>query len=126
MKGGHSCIVLSLGCSFGSPHIVEIKACLFDKSFYSGGVGVGFMGLSGLGGMTEDVIGKVLGFIVVLAILGGTIALVFTNLNTLVDAFEGFTSNSTVLAALVPIFGLVLGVLIVLGIVKIIQRFTGA
>lgn len=100
--------------------------CLFDKVSYTTGLVCGFMALSGLSGMTEGVIGKVLGFIVVLAILGGTIALVFTNLNTLVDAFENFTSNSTVLAALVPIFGLVIGVLIVLAIVKLIRNFTGA
>jgi len=67
---------------------------------------------------------KVLGFIVVLAILGGTIALVFSNLDTLVSAFEDFTSDNAVLAALVPVFGLVLGIGVVLGIVKLVKRAT--
>lgn len=82
------------------------------------------MAFSGLSNKAEGVIEAVIGFIVVLAILGGTVALIFTNMSTLVDAFEAFTSNSTVLQALVPIFGLVLGVLIVLGIVKLVKRFT--
>lgn len=82
------------------------------------------MALSGLSGKAEGTLDAVIGFIVVLAILGGTVALIFTNLDTLVEAFEGFTSNNTVLAALVPIFGLVLGVLVVLGIVKLVRRFT--
>lgn len=73
---------------------------------------------------TESTINAVLGFIVVLAILGGTIALVFTNLETLVVAFQNFTSENATLAALVPIFGLVLGVLIVLGIVRLVRRTT--
>ncbi len=72
----------------------------------------------------ESTINTVLGFIVVLALLGGTIALVFTNLDTLVGAFQNFTSENPVLAALVPIFGLVLGVLIVLGIVKLVKKST--
>lgn len=67
---------------------------------------------------------KVLAFIVVLAILGGTIALVFTNLDTLVTAFENFTSSNAVLAALVPVFGLVLGIGVILGIVKLVKRST--
>ncbi len=73
---------------------------------------------------TESTINSVLGFIVVLALLGGTIALVFTNLDTLVTAFENFTSSNATLQALVPIFGLVLGVLIVLGIVKLVRKST--
>lgn len=73
---------------------------------------------------TESTINAVLGFVVVLAILGGTIALVFTNLETLVVAFENYTSANATLQALVPIFGLVLGVLIVLGIVKLVRRST--
>lgn len=80
--------------------------------------------MADLSSVAEDTITKVIGFIVVLALLGGTIALVFTNLNTLVDAFLAYTSNSTVLQALVPIFGLVLGVFIVLGIVKLVRRST--
>lgn len=84
------------------------------------------MALSGISDLTEGVIGRILAFIVVLAILGGTVALVFTNLNTLVDAFENFTSNNSVLVALVPIFGLVIGVLIVLAIVKLVRDSTGA
>lgn len=80
--------------------------------------------MADLSSVAEDTITKVIGFIVVLALLGGTIALVFTNLNTLVDAFLDYTSNSTVLQALVPIFGLVLGVFIVLGIVKLVRRST--
>ena len=82
------------------------------------------MAFSGLSNKAEGVIEAVIGFIVVLTILGGTIALIFTNMSTLVDGFEAFTSNNTVLQALVPIFGLVLGVLIVLGIVKLVKRFT--
>lgn len=78
----------------------------------------------GLSDKTESTINAVLGFIVVLAILGGTIALVFTNLDTLVSAFENFTSSNATLQLLVPIFGLVLGVLIVLGIVKLVRRST--
>lgn len=77
--------------------------------------------MADLSAQAESTITKVIGFIVVLALLGGTIALVFTNLNTLVDAFQDYTSNNTVLAALVPIFGLVLGVFIVLGIVKLVR-----
>lgn len=73
---------------------------------------------------TESTINSVLGFIVVLALLGGTIALVFTNLDTLVTAFENFTSSNATLQTLVPIFGLVLGVLIVLGIVKLVRKST--
>lgn len=73
---------------------------------------------------SESTINAVLGFIVVLALLGGTIALVFTNLDTLVSAFEDFTSDNATLQALVPIFGLVLGVLIVLGIVKLVRKST--
>jgi len=72
----------------------------------------------------ETTINAVLGFIVVLALLGGTIALVFTNLDTLVSAFQDFTSDDPTLAALVPIFGLVLGVLIVLGIVRLVKKST--
>lgn len=70
----------------------------------------------------ENTIDKVLTFIVVLALLGGTIGLVFTNLNTLVDAFQQFTSNNTVLQAIVVIFGLVIGVFVVLGIVKLVRK----
>lgn len=77
--------------------------------------------MADLSAQAESTITKVIGFIVVLALLGGTIALVFANLNTLVDAFQDYTSNNTVLAALVPIFGLVLGVFIVLGIVKLVR-----
>lgn len=84
---------------------------------------VGFMA-DGLSERTESTINAVLGFIVVLALLGGTVALVFTNMNTLVTAFENFTSDNATLQALVPIFGLVLGVLIVLGIVKLVRRST--
>lgn len=73
---------------------------------------------------TESTINSVLGFIVVLALLGGTIAIVFTNLDTLVNAFQNFTSSNPTLEAIVPIFGLVLGVLIVLGIVKLVRRST--
>lgn len=80
--------------------------------------------MADLSAQAEDTITKVIGFIVVLALLGGTVALVFTNLNTLVDAFQNYTSNNTVLQALVPIFGLVLGVFIVLGIVKLVRHST--
>jgi hypothetical protein len=74
---------------------------------------------------SESTINAVLGFIVVLAILGGTIALVFTNMDAVVGAFSGYTNaDSATLAALVPIFGLVLGVLIVLGIVKLVRKST--
>ena len=41
--------------------------------------------MADLSAQAEDTITKVIGFIVVLALLGGTVALVFTNLNTLVD-----------------------------------------
>lgn len=82
------------------------------------------MALKGLSGKTEGVLDRVLGVIVILAILGGTIGLVFTNMDEVINAFTDYSGNSTVLNALVPIFGLVLGVLIVLGIVKIIRRFS--
>jgi hypothetical protein len=73
---------------------------------------------------SESTINAVLGLVVVLALLGGTIALVFTNLDTLVEAFQNFTSSNTTLQAIVPIFGLVLGVFIVLGIVRLVRRST--
>lgn len=79
----------------------------------------------GLSDKAESTINAVLGFIVVLAILGGTIALVFTNMDTLTSAFLNYTNaDSSTLEALVPIFGLVLGVLIVLGIVKLVRKGT--
>ena len=79
----------------------------------------------GLTDKTESTINAVVGFIVVLAILGGTIALVFTNMDTVVAAFSNYTNpDSATLEALVPIFGLVLGILIVLGIVKLVRRST--
>jgi hypothetical protein len=80
--------------------------------------------MADISGKAESTINAVLGFIVVLALLGGTIALIFTNLETLVAAFENFTSSNATLAALVPIFGLVLGVAIVLGVVALVRRST--
>lgn len=80
--------------------------------------------MADISGKAESTINAVLGFIVVLALLGGTIALIFTNLDTLVAAFENFTSSNATLAALVPIFGLVLGVTIVLGVVALVRRST--
>lgn len=82
------------------------------------------MALKGLSGKTEGVLDRVLGIIVILAILGGTITLVFSNMDSVINAFTDYSGNSTVLNALVPVFGLVLGVLIVLGIVKVIRRFS--
>lgn len=82
------------------------------------------MALNGLGDMAENTIARVLGLIVVLALLGGTIALVFTNMDTLIDAFSGYNGSDPVVTAIVGIFGLVLGVFIVLGIVRIVQRAT--
>lgn len=84
---------------------------------------LGFM--ADISGKAESTINAVLGFVVVLALLGGTIALVFTNMNTLVGAFQNFTSGNATLQALVPIFGLVLGIGIVLGIVGLVRRATG-
>lgn len=70
----------------------------------------------------DKTINSVLGIVVILAILGGTIALVFTNLNTVVSAFEDYTGDNAVLQALVPVFGLVVGIGIVLGLAKLVRR----
>src|SRR5687768_16268469 len=50
-------------------------------------VAIWWIPMADLSERTESTINSVLGFIVVLALLGGTIALVFTNLDTLVEAF---------------------------------------
>jgi len=75
-------------------------------------------------GASEGVIGKVLAFVVVLAIVGGTIALVFTNLGSVITEFESATTGNATLDAIIPILGLVVGVGVVFGIVAIIVKAT--
>ncbi len=73
-------------------------------------------------GASEGVIGKVLTFVVVLAILGGTIALVFTNLGTVMAAFTAPDTGNDTLDTIIPVLGLVLGVTVVFGLVAIATR----
>lgn len=75
-----------------------------------------------LGSKAEGVMDKVLGFVVVLALIGGTIALVFTNLGTVLTAFAAPDTGNTTLDAIIPILGLVVGVIVVFGIVGLIRR----
>lgn len=73
--------------------------------------------------MTGTVIAKVVGLIVVLAILGATIGDVFTNMDLVVNEFATYTNvNSAVLSSLIPVFAIVVGIGIVLGIVGLTQR----
>ncbi len=73
-------------------------------------------------GASEGVIGKILAFVVVLAIVGGTIALVFTNLGTVMAAFTTPDTGNDTLDAIIPVLGLVLGVSVVFGIVAIVSK----
>ena len=79
-----------------------------------------------LSGRTAGVIGTVVGLIVVLAILGATIGDVFTNMDLVVNEFFTYTNaNSTLLAALVPVLGILVAIGILFGIVELIGRASG-
>lgn len=84
-----------------------------DIAFCVQGVVGGFVDISNV---AESTVGKVLGLIVVLAILGGTIALVFTNLGTVIAAFEGATTGNAVVDAVAPVFAIVIGLAVLLGL----------
>lgn len=77
-----------------------------------------------LGSKAEGVTDRVLGLVVVIAILGGTIALVFTNLGVLVGAFSNPSLNNTTLNAIVPVLGLVCGITAVFGVVRLVKHAT--
>lgn len=78
----------------------------------------------GIGGAAEGLIGNVVRFVVVLAILGATVGLVFTNIGDVLGVFENNASdlNNSVLTAIAPTLGLLLGVGFVFGLVKLGQR----
>lgn len=79
-----------------------------------------------LAGKSESVMDKVLTFVVVLALIGGTIALVFTNLGTVITAFKSPDTGNDTLDSIIPILGLVVGVIVVFGIVRLIKKAVGA
>ncbi len=73
--------------------------------------------------VAEGTIGKVLGLIIVLAVLGGTIGLVFTNLSTVIDAFNATTPTGDPVAdAIIPVLGILVAVGVVLGLVALVLR----
>ncbi len=75
-----------------------------------------------IAGASEGVIGKVLTLVVVLAILGGTIALVFTNLGTVIAEFTGASTGSDTLDSIIVVLGLVVGITVVFGLVGVIAK----
>lgn len=76
-----------------------------------------------LDNVAESTVGKVLGLIVVLAILGGTIAIVFTNLSSVMDAFSAPTpTGNTTVDAILPVFAILIGLAVALGLVAIVLR----
>lgn len=77
-----------------------------------------------LSGAAEGVLARVITFIVVLAVVGGTIGLVFTNLGDVVAAFATPATGDATLDAIIPILGLVVGFGVVFGIVGLILNST--
>lgn len=70
---------------------------------------------------------KTIGLVVVLAIIGGTIGSVFTNLGTIVAEFLNISTGSTVIDTIVSsALVLLVGFAVVFGIVRLIQNAAGS
>lgn len=76
-----------------------------------------------IGNTAENVIGRVLTLIVVFAILGGVALSFFTNLKSLVTAFNNTsaTGNATV-DGFLAVFGLIVAVIGVFALIKLVQQ----
>lgn len=79
-----------------------------------------------LAGKAESTLDKFIGFVVILAIAGATITLIFQNLADVTTAFNDPGTNNTVVDALGPVLGIVLGVFALFGLVKIIRDAIGS
>lgn len=69
--------------------------------------------------VAESTVGKVIGLIVVLAILGGTISLVFSNMGDVMTAFETSATGNATVDAVAPVFAILIGLGILLGLVTL-------
>lgn len=79
-----------------------------------------------LSGQAEDAANRTISLTVVLAILGGTIGGVFTNLGTVMQEFANVSTGNVILDSIITGgLALLVGVGIVFGIVKIAQRAGG-
>lgn len=76
-----------------------------------------------IGSKAEGTAGKTIGLVVILAIIGGTLGGIFSNLGVVVGEFTNVSTGNAVLDTIIS-SGLVLlvGVAVVFGIVKLIQR----
>lgn len=75
-----------------------------------------------LTGKAESTLDKFVNYIVILAIAGATITLIFQNLATVTTAFNDPGTNNTVVDALGPVLGIVMGVLGLFGLIKVIRE----
>lgn len=74
-----------------------------------------------LGSKAESALDGMLGLVVILALVGGTIALVFTNLGDVIAAFASPDTGSVVLDGILPTLGLVVGIIVSFGVVRRIR-----
>lgn len=74
-----------------------------------------------LGSKAESALDGMLGIVVVLALIGGTISLVFANLGDVIAAFENPATGNVVLDGILPVLGLVVGIIVAFGVVRKIR-----
>ncbi len=78
-----------------------------------------------IGTKAEDSANKTIGLVVVLAIIGGTIGSIFTNLGSVISNFTGVSTGLPLLDDIIAgALALLVGILVVFGVIKMIQRAT--
>lgn len=80
--------------------------------------------LAALGFNVDGTTNKIIGAVLAIAIVGGFMTTYFDNLTTIVGGLANgtFTTGSTTVDALLPVFALLLGILAVMGLVRLIAR----
>lgn len=77
--------------------------------------------MSDLSATAENTVERIIGVIVVLAIIGATAALMFTNLGVVLDVFTSVDTGNTVLDAVIPVLAIPLGLTVVFGLYKLVR-----